>query len=454
MIKYYWFIIAVIFAFLSSIRFSILPEFQVMLILIVLCFVKHKQTIICTLICVLCTHTYAIPDIIYRGMPETYPSIYTKSIILSIKSIDIISIAVVIYSFPKIVFIKNIKGISLLAILFIVSVFATIMNFIFGVSDWSYALFYMRSFILVLGMFGIVCTLDKSLIIDSLFYSMWCWIMKMIFMILFPSDNVILREIFGFNWKIFFAGDEYLSFGMMSACILLLAYTSNFSSEGFIKVRNKCFLFCFIALILALISQRKGSIPYFTLVFIMIYLSASYKKYRVLSALYNMVLIFSASSFFILFYFLYDFLPDVLKLALNEYYILYVSAIDSVRFMLDNNPLGAVLGVGVAGLYRVMSLPEYADHVFSFGSEVGKEFRYAIWNLPLGRLSINSGIIGVIISLVFLLKRIIISPFSFYLFFGIIPFFAMYGVTPISAIYVGFSLGALYKCSVSINTAK
>ncbi|WP_037459079.1 hypothetical protein [Shewanella sp. HN-41] len=103
----------------------------------------------------------------------------------------------------------------------------------------------------------------------------------MVAMILFPSEHVIQREIFGFQWKIFFAGDEYLFFGVMTACILTLV--SSRSDIDKKKERHKLFICCSIALLLALISQRKGAIPYFFFVGLVMYsYNTKYIFYRVL----------------------------------------------------------------------------------------------------------------------------------------------------------------------------
>jgi hypothetical protein len=404
-------------------------------------FYRSKRYYSIALILVLCTNTYAIPDAVLRLTPDIYPSIYTKYIFFSIKAIDILVVVTFfssILSFPSFI---NIRGVNILFIVLFLTSISTLFSVFYGVVDWGYLLFYLRGAILAIGIFCLVSQFKKEEIVQLLYFSMFCWICKMMFMIAFPSGNVIQREILGFAWKIFFAGDEYLYFGFMTFCIVSLVRFDSDAKKHYIK----CFKYCFVALVLAIIAQRKGAVPYFIIVYGILY--CSYKGGLFLRIVSNSVLIVYASLFFLFFVFIYPIIPDVYKLAFSEYHVLYVSAVDSLIHLFDNNVYGSILGLGSMGLYEIFSLPGYADHSFSFGSEVGNIYRYAIWNLPFGRLSVNSGLLGLFLVLVFLLSKISKEPSVFYILFSVIPFFGMYGVTPISGMYIGFGLAVLYRLS-------
>ncbi|WP_146779594.1 hypothetical protein [Vibrio paracholerae] len=442
MISYYTYFFAVLFALVSSLRFSYLPEIQLLLLLFVFFILRSKHLFATCLILVLSTNTYAIPDALLRLTPSLYPSVYTKNIISSIKVVDIISILTFfssILSFDRVVRIKNI---NIYFFVFLIAFVSTVVSFFYGVVKWEYLLFYIRGAVLAIGVFSLISGFTKRKIVELLYLSMFCWVFKMIFMIIFPSEYVIQREILGIQWKIFFAGDEYLSFALISACIILLCN----SSVDRVKNYKRCFVYCSFALLLAVLSQRKGAIPYFFIAFLMMY--ASYNGSLFFRVLANASLVFSSALMFFFFTLVYPNIPELYKLPFFEYYVLYVSAIDSVRNLFSYDPYVGYLGVGAMGLYEIISLPAHADHTFSFGQEVGNVYRYAIWNLPFGRLVMNVGLIGFALVCIFLTLNLHRFPAKYYIYFSILPIFGMYGVTPVSAIYIGFSLAVLYKFSI------
>ncbi|MGL4338751.1 MAG: hypothetical protein ACRCST_17825, partial [Turicibacter sp.] len=393
------------------------------------------------LILVMCTNTYAIPDAVLRVTPDIYPSIYTKKLFSSLKAIDVISILVFFSSLISVNKFLELKGVVIPFLVFILALVSTIVSVFYGEIDWGYFIFYIRGFIFIVGFFCLIVGFNKDKIIGMLYFSMFCWVVKMITMILFPSEHVIQREILGFQWKIFFAGDEYLYFGTISACILTLVNSQGSKSSSI--TRRKLFFYCAMAFFLALISQRKGAIPYFTLVAVMIFFHSSQNTiYRLFA---NSIAMLNIFVMFIAFLFIYPMLPSVYQLPFSEYYTLYVSAVDSISNIIYHNPYGALMGLGSMGLYEITSLPSYADHTFSFGAEVGNVYRYAIWNVPFGRLLINVGIIGFLMMFLFILYNLTANTSKFYLLISIVPFFGLYGVTPVSAIYVGFGLVVLYK---------
>ena len=435
--------LAVISSVVSSLRFPYLPEMQLLCLFLVFFVFRSRFKFAVGLVLVLCTNTYAIPDAVFRLTPELYPSIYTKNIIYSIKALDILALLTFFSAILSFSNVLRVRGITILALVFGIALLSTALSVFFGVIEWGYFLFYIRGFLLVAGFFCLVSDFTREQLTKILYFSMFCWVCKMLSMILFPSAHVIQREIFGFQWKIFFAGDEYLYFALISCCVITM---NNFDVNRLVHYK-KCFFYCFIALILALISQRKGAVPYFFVTFFIMY--CSYNGSLLLRLISNLALMVYASVFFIFFFFIYPNLPELYQLAFSEYYLLYVSAVDSMINLFDYNPYGAILGLGSMGLYEIISLPERADHAFSFGGEVGNVYRYAIWNLPFGRLAVNVGLLGFFLVVVFLLTKVHKLPSTFYMYFSLIPVFGMYGVTPVSAIYIGFTLAVLYKKSVS-----
>lgn len=435
---------AFVFLFLGAVNFSFTPEIQVTLILLLLVINVSPLSLILILISILCTSTYAIPDSVLRIESYNYPSIYTKDIIFGLKGIDIISVMLIFFSFKKIPLLKNAKinyNLLLLFMLFFVTIFSTVINVFFGHNDYSYLMFNVRGIILCTAIFFMLLSLSITDKIGVLFFAMTCWILKMIFMILFPTDNVIQRDVFGFTWYIFFAGDEYLSFGVICATIIILSKKVGY--EFFSINRKKCFQYCCIALALALISQRKGAIPYFFIVFIMIMLSSLRYKYTWRAFIPFLFVYVSLNM--IIFGFIYPVMPEIYKVLFFEYNNLYSSALSSLGYIYNNSPLQFIVGIGVAGLYKIINLSSVSDNVFSFGKEVGEIYRYAIWNLPFDRLLLNSGIIGLFIVFIISFRSFVtrLQPEKFYIIVALVPLFSCYNLNPISVLFFAFALNSL-----------
>jgi hypothetical protein len=441
--RYYLF--AVLSAILSSCQIPFLPEFQLVCIFLLITLRVDALAIVLCLIVILCTSVYAIPDPILRASPQDYPSIYTKGYSF-VRLLDVLTLVIFMYALPAIRGVIIHKRLLLLYGVLVISLFSLLFNHFFGVSNYSYLFFGIRNLLIAVSFALMLKRIAPSRISSILVFAMICWIFKMLFMILLPSDNVIEREIFGIPWKIFFAGDEYLSF--MLICAVLLHVGSEFYPTA--KLKSVCYFMCFLALLLALISQRKGAIPYFLFSFTMIYcfgrgvISRVFFATVLLSFTFGMYIVSGPA---------YEFLPDSIRSSLGEYHVLYNSAISSFSHLIASSPISSLFGLGPAGLYEIFDLPPTADHIFSFGTEVGERYRYAIWAVPFDRLFLNSGIVGGVLAVLYIVLTLARGQGSayFYMSFSIIPLFGLYGLTPVSSIFIGFALYALTASKARIN---
>ncbi|MDQ0497633.1 hypothetical protein QF016_000248 [Pseudomonas marginalis] len=439
-ISYYAF--ALISAILSSCQLTVLPDLQLVLIFLLIVLRVSPEVIVLCLISILCTSVYAIPDPVLRSAPQDYPSIYTKGY-GGVRLFDLLVVILFFYALPKLKELTIHKRLFLLYGVFFVSMISLLFNQFIGLSNYSYFFFGARNALVAVSFSLLLTRLMPERIPPILVFSMFCWICKMLFMILLPSDNVIEREIFGIPWKIFFAGDEYLSF--MLICAITLCVGINFYTRK--KLKSVCYFMCFLALVLALISQRKGAVPYFFFCFIMIFCFDRGALYR---SFFTMVLFVYTLGMYFVSGPAYEFLPGALTLSLNEYHVLYQSAISSISHLMSSSPISSIFGIGPAGLYEVFDLPLESDHIFSFGTEVGEKYRYAIWAVPFDRLFLNAGIIGGGLTVLYIISILVRGRGVAYLYmsFSIIPLFGLYGLTPVSAIFVGF---ALYALTVKIS---
>jgi len=436
-VPFRYYVLAFICAILSSCQITFLPELQLLCIFVLIILRINPQVIVLCLITILCTSVYAIPDPVLRSAPQDYPSIYTKGYAF-FRLFDLLVVMVFVYAFPKFKGVIFHKRLFLLYGVLFVSMVSLLVNCFVGFSNYAYFFYGARNVLVAVSFSLLLARLIPGRIPAILIFSMFCWICKMLFMILLPSDNVIEREIFGIPWKIFFAGDEYLSF--MLICAVTLHVGINFYSRR--KLKFVCFFMCFFALVLALISQRKGAIPYFFFCFIMIFCFDR----GVLSRLFFTVVLFVYT---LGMYFVsgpaYEFLPSALMSSLYEYHVLYESAISSISHLMSNSPISSIFGIGPAGLYEIFDLPLESDHIFSFGVEVGEKYRYAIWAIPFDRLFLNAGVIGGGLTVLYMMLTLARGGGAAYLYmsFTIIPLFGLYGLTPVSSIFVGFALYAL-----------
>lgn len=436
-IPFRFYVLAFGCAVLSSCQVSFLPEFQLVCIFLLIALRVNPQAIIVCVIIVLCTSVYAIPDPILRGTPQDYPSIYTKGYSF-VRLFDILVMMLFLYALPKIKGLVVHRRLLLLYGVLFVSLISLLCNHFVGFSNYGSFFFAVRNVLIAVSFTLMLSRITPECIPPILVFAMFCWVCKMAFMILLPSDNVIEREIFGVPWKIFFAGDEYLSF--MLICAVTLQVGIHFYSKH--RLKGVCYFMCSLALVLALISQRKGAVPYFFFCFIMIYCFGRGVLPRLL---FSTVLLVYTLGMYLVSGPAYELLPSELMSSLDEYHVLYNSAISSISHLMSNSTTTSLFGIGPAGLYEIFDLPLESDHIFSFGAEAGEKYRYAIWTVPFDRLLLNSGVIGVVLTVLYIMLSLARSTGSAYLYmsFSLIPLFGLYGLTPVSSIFVGFALYAL-----------
>lgn len=432
-----FFYLAILFAILSSLRTPFLPEFQLLLIISsVFLYRKINKNVIYLIITILCTHHYVIPDFLYRFNSSEYPSFYTKTI-FSVKILDIFTICFLLFSIPKF---------SKFAIFFKIGIFPytlLILALLGGLFlnreqiDTSMALFLFRSIILTYLFFINTVSFKKEELIQLSKLAILAWTAKMLFSIIFPHAHPLARSIFGYEGIIYFAGDEFSTIGAYYCIILLFADIENIN----FRKMNYSILFIFA---LTLIAQRKGAVPYFILLFLLVYIEKTNNLH--LNRIYNFGLILYEwfVFLFILIFVLYLQSP-LLKLAFSEYTGLTTSALDSIKNIFHEQPINGFLGYSPWGKYRVINLNPIFDHEMSFGKEVGQVYRYAIWGLPYGRSLINIGLVGFIILMLNLFRNVRKWDSKvFYLYIFCLPFFMYAVITPVISIALGISLSSLY----------
>lgn len=430
--KYY--AIGFLFAFLSSLRISFLPELQLIIILtLLLIYRKINKSLFFLTITVLCTHHYAIPDAIYRFQGEVYPSIYTKAY-FGIKLLDILIVALFIFSLRnlnnlKFIFNKNLP-LLLIPISFLGISYLDELTFAYDMF-----LFISRSYLLIIAIYLTSYSFSKKDLIFVSKLAIFSWTAKMFFAILIPHESPLYREIFGFQGIIYFAGDEYSTIGNFLMVILLLSKKSD------VKFISNFILLNFIFL-LTLIAQRKGAVPYFFTLNAILFIYF-YVKNSIIHKILNYFVIANPFINFLFLYFVVGLLPDIMRLAFLEYEALSISAIESIK---NINIYNQIFGITPFGKYELVGLEPTFDHPMSFGKEVGENYRYQLWSIPMGRLILNVGLFGYFYYLIFIIKRAYKeNVMSFYLLNSIIGFFCFSLITPVSALAVGFSLSVFIK---------
>lgn len=216
--RYYLF--ALLSAVLSSCQIPFFPELQLVCIFLLIALRVDALAVVLCLIVILCTSVYAIPDPVLRASPQDYPSIYTKGYSY-VRLLDVLAVIIFLYAFPAIRGAIIHKRLLLLYGVLVISLFSLLLNHFFGVSNYSYLFFGVRNLLIAVSFALMLKRIAPESISSILVFAMVCWIFKMIFMILLPSDNVIEREIFGIPWKIFLL--EMSTFHLCSS--VLFCYT-------------------------------------------------------------------------------------------------------------------------------------------------------------------------------------------------------------------------------------
>ena len=422
---------------LSSLRISFLPELE-LLILFLLFLFRNNMLFGSAILIILCSHHYVIPDEVYRFDSATYPSIYTKKIGV-VRIIDLVTVIFFLYSLTNI-FAKSLTvyrvNLNYPIILILFCFFGSMTNPIYN-QKYDMLLFNLRNLMLVISSFLLFNSLSISQIFTISFLACYSWISKMFFSILLPAENPLYREIFGYKWNIYFAGDEYLTLGVYFISILFLARISKLD----IDYRKLIKFLVLFSLTLALVAQRKGSLIYFLVIFILIHFNAS-KKFIISQNL--LILLLPVSSFLFLMFVL-PLTPNYIRLAFFDQSGLLNSSIESIYHLFKSNVWNFLFGIGPYSMYEVKGLDSIFDNEMAFGSEVGNTFRYTIWSLPFGRLFLNVGLFGSIIYLYFLIKNLKKPPYFFYLYTLILPIFFLENSSPVTALSVGFSFVVISK---------
>jgi hypothetical protein len=429
-----------LYAILSSLRITFLPELQLLIILILL--IVHGKinlSVFLIIVITLCTHHYVIPDANFRFKSEFYPSIYTRSY-YGLKLLDVLTILAFVFSLR---FLKNIKFILNKNLPFILMPLS-LLGFLHLKLDtlaFDVLLFNLRSYLLIISFFLISMQFSKTQFVLLSKIVIFSWTFKMFFSILITHEYPLYRELLGFKGIVFFAGDEYLTIGIYLILILLL------SNKNEIKF-SKLFLVVNFIFLLTLIAQRKGGVPYFLIlntILILIY----FVRYDFVHKFFNFIIIFEIFGSFLFLYFLYPYVPEIIQLGFLDYKNLSSSAVDS---FLNLDLYNKIFGITPFGKYEIINLPTVFDSEFAFGNEVSEKFRYKIWTIPMERMILNVGIIGYIYFIIYIIKSAYQENIlNFYLICSFLGFFYFALITPVSAVAIGISLAAFIKNKKSLR---
>lgn len=451
------FFLGIVFSILSSLKIYYLPEIQAFFFILLFIFgIKYSDKFrinsIAFLVLILATHHYVIPDVVYNKDPSSYPSIYTRGY-GGIKILDILVIVLLVSVLPRISYLKKFFLDKKTPLILFVFLFIGFFSIPFERQAIGNLLFILRSFILALSIFLIFQKLNVVEIQRLSFLAIFCWVSKMLFSILIPHENPMYRDFFGVQWNIYFAGDEYLTLGIFSSIIILLT-RKNFLNDDVIPLNviwPKVKILLTAAFLLALIAQRKGAIYYFPIIFFMGYVENKYKTSR--SHYFTNAAMFSLTWVMTLFiFFVVPILPDAFGLLFFEYNNLLDSSISSIKHLAKEDPFHFIFGLGPVGMYEIIGLLPIIDHETSFGNEVGNVFRYQIWSLPFGRMIINVGILGFVISNIYLVYNFRMRASFYYLYLSIFGIFYFGNITPPFSFALGIALAAMYKYKKNIQS--
>lgn len=429
--------LAILFAFLSSLRISILPELQ--LLIFIVYYIKNRgvnYNVLILVVLILCTHHYAIPDSVYRQDSGGYPSIYTKNVLgSSIKIFDFFVFFLFLFSIKRIRYALNLFKISAIPVILLFTSFFGFLNYTQLHFADGLVLYLIRSYMLILAIFVNCVNLKKEQVACLSIIAIIAWISKMAFAILIPHPHPWYRTILGMEGIMFFAGDEYM---YIPVYLSIIIYTFK-DRIHFKQIRNVIFL----VLLLALIAQRKGSLqillPFLFLMFFY------YRKNKFFTYVLKIYYILNSIILFFFLLFQNDLISnELINLAFLEYHTLAESSLDSVYTLARESLWNFFWGITPVGKIEIVNLPSFVDTFMTFGEEVGEKYRYQLWTFPFGRCFPNAGLFGVIAYFVYYIKCV---KFSAPLFFVVIStfIFCIYGnITPVNALSVGISLAFIY----------
>ena len=443
-------VIGACFSLLSSMRIPFLPEIQLFAFLLSLFSAKRNRIFsLVLLVCIMCTHHYVIPDVLFRHNSSEYPSIYTRSY-YGVKLLDLLTMILFAISLRNIKLLKHIFLNRKIPIILLLLSLVGIASVPYYQQNFGNFLFILRSVILATAIYMLFGRLSAVDIQRLSFLAACCWITKMLFAILIPHENPMYRDVFGVQWNIHFAGDEYLTLGILFSTILFLtrATLGPNAPLPLDVVLSKIKILLFAALILALLAQRRGAIVYFLVIYLVIFIEDKYRFSRA-HLKFNSLMLVSGWSIFLFISVLVPWLPDVYQFIFLENVNLLDSALSSLGYLAATDPAHFLLGLGPAGLYEIKDLLPISDHTTSFGLEVGSAFRYEIWSLPYGRLILNTGLVGFIIYMLYLIALLQVRASLYYLYSSIFPIFYFSNYAPPMAFACGMALSAIYGANMS-----
>lgn len=437
----FFFILGLVFAFLSGIRLPFLPEFQ-LTIFVVFVFKERKLSykVLLLLATILCTHHYVIPDFVYRIDGAAYPSIYTRAY-GSVKLLDLLVVFLFIVCF-RLFISRNILKIFYIKSLPTILFFTSFVGLLFINSNQfstSQFLFITRSYLLFFSIFILSINISREQFQGLSWLVVFCWTVKMIMSILIPHQHPLTRNILGIDGIIFFAGDEYMTIPYYLAMLIIIG-GKNFNYRDIYSV-------LFIVLFLTILAQRKGALQVLGIFIAVVY---AYKNSGILCrGLVKIYCVFSAIITFLFLYYIDKIVSDpLILLAFDEYSNFAQISIKSLHRLHTDNPLGFFFGISPFGKYQIVDLPSYMDHVMSFGKEVGEVYRYQFWSFPYGRCILNDGLIGFIYVMIMILRTLKYNVVMMYLVIAAIPLCYYNNLTPINAFAMGIVYAFLYN---SIN---
>ena len=336
-----------------------------------------------------------------------YPSIHTLSFFVGFKVIDLF-LLMLSFSF---VF-RFLSGSLVVSInkYFIMILFLVVLNsmililkqseFIF---DLGFMLFIVRGLLLFFVFYVLTSNLRKCELVFLLKTAILTCVCLMLFAHLFHAANPMVRNLFGFNVTVAFAGDEYGSIGILIAAILILDK----------KQKRYCFYIVLVCFLLAIFAGRKSAIPYFFFVVLMIMFDSKktigkLKKSLLISEhLYITIALLFIKSL--------DFLP--LNLAFHESLGILNPTIDSLYKMSQEDFLTVIMGIGPFFKYPLYGLASAFDHPFAFGGDAGQLYKIKLWFFPFDRAVLN---LGVVIPMLFVIKVMFFSKYTSSVFYIIL----------------------------------
>jgi hypothetical protein len=261
------------------------------------------------------------------------------------------------------------------------------------------------------------------------------WVSKMCFAIIIPAQHPMYRSIFGYDGIIYFAGDEYM-FIPVYLTVIIYSYGKSFNYK---QIRN---IIC-LAFFLGLVAQRKGVVTVFIPFLFLVY--GYWRENKIIISFSKIYYVLSSLILFIFLFIENKIIHNKLfNLAFYEYHTLSIVSVDSILNLIKTNFSMFLFGITPFGKYEIINLPSFADHFMAFGNETGEKYRYALWSFPYGRLILNTGIIGSIIYLYYLIKSARYSSPIFFIIISSIGFCIIDNITPVNALSLGISLAVLY----------